>query len=90
MKKLSVLLAALALAGCAGTSFDWSRAKQVQVGTTEAELVAIMGGKPYMVKTQGDNQLWVWSYADGWTGSVRAVSFPIKNGAVASLPTIPF
>lgn len=85
-----IFCAATALAGCAGTQFEWSRAKQVQVGTTEAEIVALLG-KPYMVKTQGDSQTWIWSYANGFSGQRGVVSFVIKDGRVTQVPnTAPF
>lgn len=87
MKKISVLLAALALAGCAGTNFDWSRAKQVQVGTTEAELLAIMGSPPSIVKAQGDKQVFGWS--NSGLASYNVVWFPMLNGVVTSVPFIP-
>lgn len=92
MKKISVFLAALALAGCStsvGTKFDWANAKQVQVGTTEAELLEIMG-KPYMVASKGDTQTWAWTHVNGATRAMQTVSFQVKNGAVSAIPTIPF
>lgn len=76
----------LNLASCAGTSFEWDNARQVKIGTSEAELTALLG-KPYLVKTQGDVQVWVWSYANGFSGS-RAVSFSLKDGKVVAVPNL--
>jgi hypothetical protein len=81
------LVLGIALAGCAGTQFEWSQAKQVQVGTTETELVALLG-KPYMVKTQGDSQTWIWSYANGLSGQHGVVSFGMKDGRLALVPNM--
>lgn len=75
------------LAGCAGTAFEWDRAKQIHVGTTQAEMVALLG-KPYLVKTQGENQIWIWSYANGVTGQTGVVSYQITNGVVTAVPVI--
>jgi outer membrane protein assembly factor BamE (lipoprotein component of BamABCDE complex) len=85
MRKIIVL--AFLLAGCAGTHFEWDRAKQVRVGTTQEELVALMGGRPYAVKTRGDVEVWIWSYADA-TGGTRFTSFEVKNGKVSAVPNM--
>jgi outer membrane protein assembly factor BamE (lipoprotein component of BamABCDE complex) len=87
MRNIAIAALCAVLAGCAGTPFDWSQAKQIRVGMTEAEIVALMG-KPYLVKTQGDNQLWVWSYS-GLT-QTGVLSVPMKDGLVTSVPAIPF
>ncbi|WP_423198692.1 MULTISPECIES: outer membrane protein assembly factor BamE domain-containing protein [unclassified Cupriavidus] len=89
MKNLvaSVTVAVL-LAACAGTSFDWNQARSVKPGMTSAELQKIMGA-PYMVSTRGDQTIWVYSQANGFTGSTRTVSFVLKDEAVVGVPTIP-
>ena len=87
MKRTIALFLAFALAACAGTRFEWSQARKVQIGTTEAEPMGLLG-KPYMVKTQGDTQTWIWSYADGWTGKHGLVSFPMKDGKVTTVPNM--
>ncbi|MES2116822.1 MAG: hypothetical protein V4578_16795 [Pseudomonadota bacterium] len=88
MKKILVTMLTLAIiSGCAGTRFSWDQARMVKVGMTEAELTSLMG-RPYMVSTKGDVQLWIWSEASAFGGS-RSVSFPMKAGKVSSLPTIP-
>jgi outer membrane protein assembly factor BamE (lipoprotein component of BamABCDE complex) len=89
MKKfLIVALAAALIAGCAGTKINWDRARTVQVGMTDAQLTEIMG-KPYMVTTRGDDQIWVWSYANGMTGSHGAISYTLREGKVVAVPKIP-
>lgn len=83
----AVLVSALLLAGCAGTAFEWDNAKQVRIGTTEVELISLIG-KPYIVKSQPDgSQVWVWSYASGFTGT-RFVSFSLKDGRVSAVPNM--
>lgn len=76
------------LAGCAGTNFSYDSARQVKVGMTEAEVTRLMG-PPYSVASRGDEQMWVWSRANGFTGASRAVSFKMKNGQVIEVPQIP-
>lgn len=87
MRAIFVFLLALALCACAGTQFEWSQARKVQVGTTEAELTALLG-KPYMIKTRGDTQVWIWSYADGFVGRTGMVSFEMKDGKVTAVPNM--
>lgn len=87
--KLSIVAVSLALLmGCAGTNFSYDKARQVKVGMTEAELVALMG-RPYSVMSRDGSQLWVWSHANGFSGSSRAISFELRDGRVASVPDIP-
>lgn len=89
MKRLCVaFLAALLIAGCAGTKFSYDQARKVQVGMSESEVVSIMG-KPYSVISRPDGQVWVWSYANGMSGRSRAVSFLLKDGQVVKAPSIP-
>lgn len=76
------------LAGCAGSNFSYDNARQVRVGMTEAELTALMG-RPYSVSARGDEQMWIWSRANAFTGSSRAVSFKLKDGRVIEVPSIP-
>jgi hypothetical protein len=86
MRAPLVVALTLLLAGCAGTPFDWDRAKLVRVGTTQAELLAMLG-KPYMVKTQATgDQVWIWSYT-GLDGT-KLVSYGLKDGHVTVVPTI--
>ena len=88
MTKALVVFIALTLAGCAsaGRSFEWDTARQVKVGMTEAELIAVMG-KPNVVNSHGESQTWVWVYVHSLTGS-RRVSFGLKDGKVASVPNL--
>lgn len=88
MRALIAVLALTMLAGCAGTNFSYDNARQVRVGMTEAELTALMG-RPYSVSARGDEQMWIWSRANGFTGSSRAVSFKLKDGRVVEVPPIP-
>lgn len=90
--RTAVLLLALWLAGCAsvGTAFDWDKAREVKVGTTEAELVALLG-KPNSVVNHGNNQSWTWVHVSSsvFTGAEsRRVTFPLKDGKVTALPNL--
>jgi outer membrane protein assembly factor BamE (lipoprotein component of BamABCDE complex) len=87
-KAIVVIAAAAALAGCAGTRFSFANARQVKVGMTTAEMQDLMG-RPYSVTTRGDNEIWIWSQANGFTGSHSAVSFTVKDGVVIGVPRIP-
>jgi len=89
MKKFARLLfvAPLFLAACAGTPIDWSKARDVTPGMTEQQLTDRMGA-PYMVSTRGADQIWIYSYADAFSGT-KSVSFVMQNGKVIGVPTIP-
>jgi len=79
---------ALALVGCAGTSFSYDEARKVKIGMTEDEVTQIMG-PPYSVVSRADGQMWVWSHANGMTGASRVISFRMVDGKVVEVPTIP-
>lgn len=81
-------LAMYALCACAGTRFSYDRVRQVQVGMTEEDLTRLLG-RPYMVTSKGDTQIWIWSYANGLTGSSKSVSFSVKEGKVSEVPAVP-
>ena len=84
--RILVAFLALSLTACAGTRFDWQDAKAVRIGTTQAELTALLG-KPYMVKTAANgDQTWIWSYS-GLDGT-RLISYGLKDGVVTVVPTI--
>lgn len=89
MKKLSVLLILTAvLLGCAGTRFSFDSARKITVGMTEANVTDLMG-KPYSVVSRGVDQIWIWSQANGMTGSHQSISFVMQDGKVKSVPKIP-
>lgn len=88
MRALIAAATFAALMGCAGTNFSYDKARQVEVGMTEAELIELMG-KPYSVIARNGSQMWVWSHANAFSGNSRAVSFELRNGRVASIPEIP-
>lgn len=88
LKKWPLAIAlSLCLTGCAGTKFSFDDARRVQVGMTEAQLQEILGA-PAAVVAKGDQVVWVWSYADAFTGS-KSVSFILKDGVVVSVPNLP-
>jgi outer membrane protein assembly factor BamE (lipoprotein component of BamABCDE complex) len=89
MKK-AILLACsvvVVLAACAGTAFNWSQARSVTVDMTEKQLTDAMG-KPYLVTTRGDQEIWVYSYASG-LGVAKSVSYILQDGKVIGIPKIP-
>lgn len=88
MRILCIASLLLALSGCAGTNFTFDQARQVKVGMTEEQVTGLMG-RPYSVVTIGDTQRWIWSHANGMTGSARTVSFDLKDGKVSAVPAIP-
>lgn len=84
---LSIFVAAVLLCGCAGTYFTFDKAKQVQVGMTEAQVETILGS-PYMITSGKDGCRWIYSYADGF-GTARSISFVLVDGKVSEVPAIP-
>jgi outer membrane protein assembly factor BamE (lipoprotein component of BamABCDE complex) len=90
MSYRSILSAALcaSLVACAGTNFSFSNARNVHEGMTGDEVSHILG-KPYMVTTLGDKEVWTWSYANGITGSSRNLAIPFRDGRVLGVPNIP-
>ena len=90
LRTLMLASCCLSLIGCAGTRFEWAQAKAVRVGMTTEEVENLLG-KPHTVHSRADgSQTWIWSGANGLLGSVQAVSFPVKDGRVTSVPVIPF
>lgn len=84
----AVVALALALSGCAGTSFSYDDARKVQVGMTEEQVTQIMG-PPYSVVSRADGQMWIWSHANGMTGASKVISFRLVDGKVVEVPAIP-
>ncbi|WP_305748930.1 hypothetical protein [Leptothrix discophora] len=78
----------MALVGCAGTPIDFDAARQVKEGMTTAELQSYMG-RPYSVVSRQDKEVWIWSRANGFTGSHSSISFIVKDGVVVGVPKIP-
>jgi outer membrane protein assembly factor BamE (lipoprotein component of BamABCDE complex) len=85
--KALVLAACLTLAACAGTPFSFDDARQVKLGMSEEQVTALMG-RPYMVASKPDGQVWIWSYASG-LGGAQVVSFKMADGHVTEVPNIP-
>ncbi|WP_306522153.1 outer membrane protein assembly factor BamE [Rheinheimera sp.] len=88
MKYVIAVFLTLTLIACAGTPFNFENARQVKVGMVESEVTNLMGS-PYLVTTKGEEQIWVWSYANGMSGASKSISFVMKDGKVISVPTIP-
>ena len=88
MKYVIAVFLTLTLIACAGTPFNFENARQVKVGMAESEVTSLMGS-PYLVTTKGEEQIWVWSYANGMSGASKSISFVMKDGKVISVPTIP-
>ncbi|MDQ0653493.1 outer membrane protein assembly factor BamE domain-containing protein [Pseudomonas cedrina] len=84
----AVVVMALTLSGCAGTSFSYDDARKVQVGMTEEQVTQIMG-PPYSVVSRADGQMWIWSHASGMTGVSKVISFRLVDGKVVEVPAIP-
>lgn len=89
MKKIAASIAmALMVVGCAGSKFSFADARRVRAGMTTAEVQAIMG-KPYMVSSREGKEIWIWSHANGLTGSHQSISFVFTQGVLESVPKIP-
>lgn len=87
MRRISIIILAALLAACAGTAFKWDAARQITTGMSEKEVTALMG-PPYLVTSQKNGVIWVWSYADAFAGS-KSVSVVFKDGKVVEPPPIP-
>jgi hypothetical protein len=87
IRRLATAVAfAVALSACAGTDFSFEQARQVKPGMTAQQVTEIMG-KPYMVTTRGDSDVWVWSHANVFSGA-QSVSFILRDGVVTSVPKL--
>ena len=84
---LGLAIASLLFSGCVGTPFRWETARKVHVGMTKAEVLEVMG-KPYVMSTAGETDIWQWTYGTGLGtgGNYRIV---IKDGKVSEVPRIP-
>lgn len=78
---------AIALAGCAGTPFKWDQARKITAGMSIAEVTDLVG-KPTLVKSQDGRLIYVWSYANSFTGT-RTLRVDFKDGKVIAAPPIP-
>ena len=86
--KLFFCMAIVALlCGCAGTNFSFDNARQIKPGMKSAEVQKRMG-KPYMVTTQGNQNIWVYSYVDAFFAT-KTVSFVFQDDQVVQVPRIP-
>ena len=69
---LALPVAALC-AACAGTDFQWDKARQIRPGMTEDEVTALMG-PALSVRKQPWGATWTWAYVDPGPGNARAAS----------------
>lgn len=88
MRYLATLGLLAVLAGCAGSNFSYDNARKVKVGMTEAQVTQLMG-RPTSIASRGNEQMWMWSHGNGFTGNGKAVSFKMSEGKVIEVPTIP-
>jgi outer membrane protein assembly factor BamE (lipoprotein component of BamABCDE complex) len=91
MKKLTTLLglacALVLFSACVGTTFNWDTARQVRVGMTKAEVQQVMG-KPYLISTAGEDEVWTWAYGTG-LGNGAAFKIILRDDKVTQVPKIP-
>lgn len=87
-KHLLAAAMAIVLSGCAGTSINWNDARQLRAGMTEAEVTGLVG-RPYAVTSRGQDQIWVWSHANGMTGSSQSMSVIMRGGRLVEAPVVP-
>jgi len=77
------------LSACAGTPFKWDSVRQIKPGMTTQEVVAI-AGSPYMVRAESsDRMTYIWSTANGLTGSNKSFAVKFKDGKVMQSPFVP-
>ena len=75
------MLSAALCAACAGSDFQWDKARQIRPGMTEGEVTALMG-PPTDVRTKPYAVTWTWAYVNPREGSARAVSVGFRDGRV--------
>ncbi|MGB3961676.1 MAG: hypothetical protein WBK95_05525 [Sulfurimonas sp.] len=96
MKKVTMIIVFIMsifiLNGCAGKNFTWNDASTIKVGDTGEQVIEKMKGKPYMITaSKVDGKIvekYIWSFANGMTGSSKAVTFILTDNKVTSIPTI--
>lgn len=96
MKRLLILIMVgiigLFIIGCAGKNFTWQNAATVSLGDSGDQVIEKMQGRPYNItasKIDGKViEKYIWSFANGITGSSKVVSFVLTDGKVTSIPTI--
>ncbi len=79
---------AVVVSACAGSNFDWDKARQVKAGMSEQEVVALLG-PPNAVRAAGSDVTWAWVHVNGMTATTRTVSVVFRDGRVVSAPPIP-
>lgn len=87
---IAITVIAYGLSGCvsAGTQIEWDRARQVQAGMTQPEVIALMG-RPYSVTSRGEGrQTWVWVYVNAFAGS-QSAALNFQDGRVLQAFEIP-
>jgi len=91
-KSLVIILMILIMSGCAGKNFTFTDASTVEVGDTRAMIVKKMKGEPYhrTAKTVDGKviETYIWTFANGLTGSTKSVPFILTDGIVTATPTI--
>lgn len=81
-------VAASVCASCAGSDFQWDKARQIQVGMSEEQVTTLMG-PPTEARTQTYGLAWSWAYHNPREGSARAVSVVFRDGRVVNGPGVP-
>lgn len=85
--KIVTLICVVIFSGCAGTNFTWENARQLKAGMPEKDLLTLMGN-PYLIRTQSDNIVYVWSYADTFNGA-KSLAVTVRDNKVTVVPQIP-
>lgn len=88
VRPLAALCAAIFLAACAGTAFEWDQARKIKEGMTASEVTALVG-TPNNVRAQGDTTRYVWVYVNSFSGTRTLVVDFDKDGRVIKAPPIP-
>lgn len=89
---IMLIISILILNGCAGKNFAWNDASTVQIGDNGKQVIEKMRGNPYMVTaSKVDGKIvekYIWSFANGMSGSSKAVTFILTDDKVTSIPVI--
>jgi outer membrane protein assembly factor BamE (lipoprotein component of BamABCDE complex) len=86
--RTAAILAALMLAACAGSPFQWSDVRRISPGMTPQEVTNIIG-TPTSVAARGDVLRYVWVHVNGLTAASRTLALEFKDGKLVAVPPLP-
>ena len=89
--KRTIILAALALAGCVsmGTNYDEAAVSRLQKGMTKGEVIQLLGQPNQVITTSDGGQRLIWVHSTGSMlgANARSVGLPFdQDGKLTDVP----